>query len=267
MIFSIGYLNGETKRLEFDTDEVSVGCGKRCDIVLSTSNAEKFHGRFALSDGMVFYHDRSAIGTFINGDIIQKSRREVFPNDKLDFFGDTVTFLGDKEEKETVAKSPSTTQADHLTKPKPGRLFEQFTAEPKPHPMIETPRNAGAFAETAEAMPEFAIGERPSHRREASEIEETSGEMGKPYGGDEKTDQSPTTPSIIIRRIFGWVIVIYILSFISNPVFVCLYGILIGIIYGLMLKAKQSKNNHLFDRIKKFELTVVDRKNVYHTLF
>src|SRR3982074_2174107 len=59
---------GETKRLEFDKPEVTIGRVQGNDIVLPKGNVSKRHARIVLKDGKFIIVDlKSTNGTYVNG--------------------------------------------------------------------------------------------------------------------------------------------------------------------------------------------------------
>jgi pilus assembly protein CpaF len=59
---------GETKRLDFDRDEITLGRADGNDLVLARTNISKQHTRFVFKEGKVIVVDlQSTNGTFVNG--------------------------------------------------------------------------------------------------------------------------------------------------------------------------------------------------------
>ena len=59
---------GETKRLEFDRPEITIGRVQGNDIVLPKGNVSKRHSRIVFKDGKYIIVDlKSTNGTYVNG--------------------------------------------------------------------------------------------------------------------------------------------------------------------------------------------------------
>src|SRR5690242_16498210 len=65
---TISEKGGETKRLEFDKPEITIGRVQGNDIILPKGNVSKRHSRIVLKDGKFIIVDlKSTNGTYVNG--------------------------------------------------------------------------------------------------------------------------------------------------------------------------------------------------------
>src|SRR4051795_9257459 len=99
---TISEKGGETRRLEFDKPEITIGRVQGNDIILPKGNVSKRHSRIVLKDGKFIIVDlKSTNGTYVNGRKIT-SPIVVKGSDKV-YIGDFVITI---DEQGAAADSP-----------------------------------------------------------------------------------------------------------------------------------------------------------------
>src|SRR5438034_5526456 len=93
---NISEKGGESKRLEFDKPEVTIGRVQGNDIILPKGNVSKRHSRIVLKDGKFIIVDlKSTNGTYVNGRKIT-SPLVVKGSDKI-YIGDFILSIEEGE--------------------------------------------------------------------------------------------------------------------------------------------------------------------------
>src|SRR5438105_13457932 len=93
---NISEKGGETRRLEFDKPEITIGRVQGNDIILPKGNVSKRHSRIVLKDGKFIIVDlKSTNGTYVNGRKIT-SPLVIKPTDKI-YIGDFILAVEDAE--------------------------------------------------------------------------------------------------------------------------------------------------------------------------
>jgi pilus assembly protein CpaF len=188
---------GETKQLNFDKDEVTVGRVQGNDIVLPKGNVSKRHCRIVFQGGKVLVEDlKSTNGTYINGRKIAEET-SVSGADKI-YVGDFVIRL-DLPEAAAAAAPPAAAEAGSLSTalprrppppPAPGRATTMMPAAadaplpgelrararttappPPPSPRKDPGASSGVSGVEINTMPpEPAVAEMPSLSEPDEEI-------------------------------------------------------------------------------------------------
>src|SRR5207245_7472633 len=112
---TISEKGGESKRLEFDKPEITIGRVQGNDIILPKGNVSKQHSRIVLKDGKFIIVDlKSTNGTYVNGRKIT-SPIVIKSSDKV-YIGDFVISVDDQ-----AAAEPQTELPPPLPPPAPKR--------------------------------------------------------------------------------------------------------------------------------------------------
>src|SRR4029077_2679422 len=98
---------GETRRLEFDKLEITIGRVQGNDIILPKGNVSKRHSRIVLKDGKFIIVDlKSTNGTYVNGRKIT-SPIVIKSTDKV-YIGDFVLTIDEEDaEAEEISSDPA----------------------------------------------------------------------------------------------------------------------------------------------------------------
>src|SRR5438477_4465710 len=121
---TISEKGGETRRLEFDKQEITIGRVQGNDIILPKGNVSKRHSRIVLKDGKFIIVDlKSTNGTYVNGRKIT-SPIVIKGSDKV-YIGDFILAVD-----EQAAAEPPVEQPPPL--PPPGARRPPQTQPPPP---------------------------------------------------------------------------------------------------------------------------------------
>src|SRR4051812_2539961 len=111
---------GETRRLAFESHDITVGRADDNHVCLPRGNVSKRHTRIAVEDGKVFVVDLSSRnGTFVNGRKLQVPQ-PVSGSDRI-AIGDFVLGVEQVRPGEAKEEAPAPTQAESLPPPDPAQ--------------------------------------------------------------------------------------------------------------------------------------------------
>ena len=157
---------GATQRLDFESEEITIGRVDENDICLPKGNISKKHTRIVVKDGRVIVLDlKSTNGTYVNGKKLA-GPQVITPTDKV-YIGDFILNI----EPPDMAPAEEPPQADG------DPVEEEPTVLPqRPHPDHDAtgqPHYAGPEATRREGYPEEeALPEAPSRKRAAASASE-----------------------------------------------------------------------------------------------
>ena len=157
---------GATQRLDFESEEITIGRVDENDICLPKGNISKKHTRIVVKDGRVIVLDlKSTNGTYVNGKKLA-GPQVITPTDKV-YIGDFILNI----EPPDMAPAGEPPQADG------DPVEEEPTVLPqRPHPDHDAtgqPHYAGPEATRREGYPEEeALPEAPSRKRAAASASE-----------------------------------------------------------------------------------------------
>src|SRR5216117_3112266 len=129
---------GESKRLEFDKPEVTIGRVQGNDIVLPKGNVSKRHARIVLKDGKFIIVDlKSTNGTYVNGrkitsPLVVKDSDKIYIGDFIVGVDEAATGEGDGPSETTTSPPGGERLAGMQADARPPRPTE---AAPQPMPM------------------------------------------------------------------------------------------------------------------------------------
>jgi len=92
-VFLVTTLDGRTKRFESSRTLITVGRRKKSDIVLKGARISRDHGFFRVNGARLEYHDTSSNGSFVNGELIRNTSRNLAGGDMVEFWGESITVL------------------------------------------------------------------------------------------------------------------------------------------------------------------------------
>src|SRR5204863_9276238 len=102
---TISQKSGETRRLEFDKPEITIGRVQGNDIILPKGNVSKRHSRIVLKDGKFIIVDlKSTNGTYVNGRKIT-SPIVIKSSDKV-YIGDFILAVDEQPGAEPATEQP-----------------------------------------------------------------------------------------------------------------------------------------------------------------
>src|SRR5438045_3271657 len=145
---------GESKRLDFDKPEITIGRVQGNDIILPKGNVSKRHSRIVLKDGKFIIVDlKSTNGTYVNGRKIT-SPIVIKSSDKV-YIGDFVLTVDDQ-----VSAEPQTDRPPPLPPPAPKRVT--MPPPPPPPPRRSGPEQRTMGMNAADGGGEPALDEGPA---------------------------------------------------------------------------------------------------------
>src|SRR5256885_9637562 len=148
---TINEKGGETRRLDFDKAEVTIGRVQGNDIILPKGNVSKRHSRIVFKDGKFIIVDlKSTNGTYVNGRKIT-SPIVIKSTDKV-YIGDFVLSVDDQ-----ASAEPQTDLPPPLPPPAPKRV----TMPPPPPPRRSGPEVRTMGMPAAEGAHDGALDEAP----------------------------------------------------------------------------------------------------------
>src|SRR5439155_2306596 len=110
---TISEKGGETRRLEFDKPEITIGRVQGNDIILPKGNVSKRHSRIVLKDGKFIIVDlKSTNGTYVNGrkitsPLVVKGTDKIYIGDFILSIEDSSAAASPNPEMETAVPPPA----------------------------------------------------------------------------------------------------------------------------------------------------------------
>jgi len=143
---------GPTRRLDFDSEEITIGRVEENDICLPKGNISKKHTKVVVKDGKIIVLDlKSTNGTYVNGKKLA-GPQVIRPSDKV-YIGDFILnvepldFAGEEAVDAGAAVTPADGAAPEAAEPE---------SAPAPLPPPQPPARTGAYAKAALAVPAAA---------------------------------------------------------------------------------------------------------------
>jgi pilus assembly protein CpaF len=140
---------GDTRRLDFESEEITVGRIEDNDICLPKGNISKKHTKIVVKDGIIFVFDlKSTNGTYVNGKKLI-GPQVILPEDRI-YIGDFILNVAPFDGR-PVRKKPPTPMPASMPPPLPDKASPRIpvAAAPQPEPAAPPPESADEAPEAA----------------------------------------------------------------------------------------------------------------------
>src|ERR1700682_2849578 len=173
---------GATQRLDFESEEITVGRVDENDICLPKGNISKKHTKIVVKDGKIIVLDlKSTNGTYVNGKKVA-GPQVIAPTDKV-YIGDFILNVEPPEMETSAEEAPLIEETptmepsyrNRIDSEEPAELQPEYAIEAAPPPRRGTPAAPKAAAAAAATKPSPARA--PAKKRPASASEEYAGTL------------------------------------------------------------------------------------------